>query len=750
MEFRPSDSREKFPVHKCPILLAMLCFLVKQNAIDLSDTSITMGDLYFQMVHCLYKKYTIGKGVPFDESELIEVMKRVGQLALRTLLSKTPLLQKSEIIEIAGDFVLDYGFFGVEKNFTCLTADTYVNYAHRSLEEFFGSFGFLQALNDGKSVEDILGSDYEKQIFLVNPLVFTFCLWLSKKCFGGSQGIVYDKLVSYAAQQIDVHVMNMQIIAEMYPAINIKKALENRNSLKLGFFKDVFKKCKQVRDLRVSSEYRRTTSDEVESLLALISDSLVSNLKVLSLENSCVNFYELLDAKSNDFTIAIKASNLEFYNALKILLRNSNILKRNPQVCAEINCDQSCNLSTLIQKHVKKLHLRRNANANIHKVSLSASSEFPYCPQFTHFTAEHCIIDDSVPSAFMKAVTDGKFPNLRRIELINCVLNDCEWPEVPEFYCDFQSKTMPDSSQVQKLFSNLTEVKFFGEHNTDCLVPFRLEKLSVLRLYRSNVRILNCLNDVLKQEFLPNLSQLSVDVGRWRTSLEVKTFLRKLDPNSISKLEKLEMRCLTISADDLKILSEKLTSLQLTELDMLSHGFTGNLTVLFTHGLPTLTTLTLIDCRLNSDDVQSLAKAEAEDKLPQLKYLEISQYFEVYHVDDVVDIAHLFTHSAQWNRLTTLETCDENILNVEPGFLTSLEKLIVMCPRGKKTQLQSVTRRWPRLKVIKVWHDEHVRCIVDGVERGMFPSLTTVRADEDLPISFQFKLFRANISIERF
>ena len=28
IEFRPSDSREDFPVHKCPILLAMLCFLV--------------------------------------------------------------------------------------------------------------------------------------------------------------------------------------------------------------------------------------------------------------------------------------------------------------------------------------------------------------------------------------------------------------------------------------------------------------------------------------------------------------------------------------------------------------------------------------------------------------------------------------------------------------------------------------------------------------------------------------------------
>ena len=58
------------------------------------------------------------------------------------------------------------------------TADIYVTYAHRSLEEFFGSFGFLQALDDGKSIDDILGSECKEPIFMTNPLVLKFCLWL--------------------------------------------------------------------------------------------------------------------------------------------------------------------------------------------------------------------------------------------------------------------------------------------------------------------------------------------------------------------------------------------------------------------------------------------------------------------------------------------------------------------------------------------------------------------------------------------
>ena len=74
------------------------------------------------------------------------------------------------------------------------------------------------------------------------------------------------------------------------------------------------------------------------------------------------------------------------------------------------------------------------------------------------------------------------------------------------------------------------------------------------------------------------------------------------------------MKEFTISADDLKILSYKLTFLHVTELDLCdSRGLTGSLSVLFTHSLPTLNTLIMHD--LNSYDVQSLAKAGAEGKI---------------------------------------------------------------------------------------------------------------------------------------
>ena len=191
------------------------------------------------------------------------------------------------------------------------------------------------------------------------------------------------------------------------------------------------------------------------------------------------------------------------------------------------------------------------------------------------------------------------------------------------------------------------------------------------------------------------------------------TFLDELDPHKTVKLGKLKLN--HISAEGLEILSEKL-AVRLTELDLASSGFTGRLSVLFTHSFPTLNTLKLSECELNSDDLQSLARANVEGKLPQLRHLDISE-------NNDVKICDLFTHSAQWNQLTTLKASDENVLNVDPECLTSVEELILWT---HESYLQSVTRRWPCLKVIEVASGDLADCIADGVERGMFPALKTV------------------------
>ena len=277
LKFKPSDSREDFPVHKCPILLSILCLLVKEEEIDLSDKNLTIGDMYLRMVQCLYKKFTIRKGIQYDESEFVKIMKSVGKLALQTLITNNPLLQRSEVDGIVGANAFEYGFFTGHEDFRLSadpTADIYVTYAHRSLEEFFGSFGFIQAL-EGKSVDDILGSDCEKPIFMVNPLVLNFCLWFLSREYLEKSSEIYDKLTSYVAKRIDRYTLDTKVITELFPAIDIWNP-RPENILVLKFFKDVFKKCADIRILHLRIL-------NVKTILGRLSPNIFYKLRVLTI-----------------------------------------------------------------------------------------------------------------------------------------------------------------------------------------------------------------------------------------------------------------------------------------------------------------------------------------------------------------------------------------------------------------------------------------------------------------------------------
>ena len=716
--FKPSDSREDFPVHKCPILLSFLCLLVKEEEIDLLDSSLTVGDLYLRMVRCLYRKYTNRKGIGFVESEFVQVMKSVGKLALQTLITNNPLLQRSEVEGIVGVNAFEYGFFTGHEDFrlcTDPTADICVTYAHRSLEEFFGSFGFLQALDDGQSIDDILGSDCKKPIFMVNPLVLRFCLWLLTTKFFNFPEMIFNKLVLFAAERIDFRLLNIKVVEEMYPAMGFSDALLHTDSLKLKFLKHVLEKCQCIRVLRISHQNDIMCNyEQVDGILGLMSSDLLSKLTFLSITGE----YLIPSIDADPLAISIHRTDLAtFHKYLSILLPKYNLLKRNPKVYASVQYSGSLDLNTLMTKHIKQLNLLRDDRMEHDShATLFVSGKFPHCPQLTQVILEFIQIDNSVATAFLKAVQNGELPHLKRIELFRCILNDCEWPVVPEF--SFGTDKKIDLSQIKKLLSkNVTICTLHGAESHD----------------------LQQINNIFKKGRLPNLTELGISSY---DNAKLDTFLDEFDPQKTVKLGKLALRRFTISAEGLEVLSEKLSSIRLTQLSLTCLGFTGSLSALFTHSFPTLNTLILSECHLNSNDLQSLVRANVDGKLPQLRHLDISEN------EDVI-ICDLFTHSAQWNQLKTLRTSDVSVLNVDPKYLTSLEELILHTESFQGLEIPSVTRRWLRLKVIEV-RDNSARCIVDGVEQGMFPSLTTVRYSSIgyYKNPFFFKLLKANISVE--
>ena len=177
LDFNPAGKRSKRSVHNVPILLSFLCLLVVEDPdIDLSDKTVSIGAIYFRMIQCLYKKFTIRKGIEFELRSLIRVLMSLGKLALETLLSENSLLQRSQIIKQVGEDVFDYGLLIGEDGFSLtrdMTVDILVTFPHRSLQEFLGAFFFVLSLGKKQTVNDV---DKAFREYWKNPLFREFCL----------------------------------------------------------------------------------------------------------------------------------------------------------------------------------------------------------------------------------------------------------------------------------------------------------------------------------------------------------------------------------------------------------------------------------------------------------------------------------------------------------------------------------------------------------------------------------------------
>ena len=81
----------------------------------------------------------------------------------------------------------------------------------------------------------------------------------------------------------------------------------------------------------------------------------------------------------------------------------------------------------------------------------------------------------------MKAVQNGDLPNLKRVALIDCIVSDCEWPEVPEFF--LETRGMFYLSKIPKVLSKLTEFSDYEPSDIDLVVC--LENLSGFETQRN-------------------------------------------------------------------------------------------------------------------------------------------------------------------------------------------------------------------------------------------------------------------------
>ena len=432
MRFRPSDSREHFPIQQCPILLSFFCFLVAEEEIDLCDKKLSIGDIYTRLVKCLYKKFMIRKNLPFKVANFNEVMKSLGKLAFKTLTLNNPLLQRAEVLEMIGEFAFEYGLFpGHEDIRLCgdPTADIYVTYPHRSLEEFFGSFGFIQVLCEGNTLNDILDFYRKELIFMVNPLVLKFSLWFlsSSDIDFLKRDECYDKLTSYVAECADSKVFTPHKIRDVFAAIDMLDTQLEHSTLK--FFRDSLNKCKHVTTLYMTKVHKGYTgyddSKGVAHIVGLMNKDFFDRLTKIIIGRDT---FKLKDTDDKALAISIEAHYNDALQIMNLLLQKYDLSQRNHQIYLRITVSSWTDITPLLCRYVKHLYIGTNRSRSC---LVKASAEFPHCPILTHLTIQRQDIDSSVSRTLRRAIQGGKLPCLRRATMIKCygqgLLSD--WPE---------------------------------------------------------------------------------------------------------------------------------------------------------------------------------------------------------------------------------------------------------------------------------------------------------------------------------
>ena len=178
VNFRPSFDEY---IYQCPILLLIICLLVKHDSFNLEDDTFEKGYLYFRLTRFLYKKYTIQQNMYFEQKKFISVLTKLGKLAWETLLYGNSNLKHSQVINELGEDVFKYGILIGHEDFRLIgkeATDIIVTFPHRTIQDFLGSFYFLLKLTEGEKIKNLVNMNDRNTIrFMVDPLFLHFCLW---------------------------------------------------------------------------------------------------------------------------------------------------------------------------------------------------------------------------------------------------------------------------------------------------------------------------------------------------------------------------------------------------------------------------------------------------------------------------------------------------------------------------------------------------------------------------------------------
>ena len=694
-----------------PILLSFLCLLVREEEVDFSSKALPVGEIYTRMVRCLYKKYVIRKKISFSDDQFVSVLKRVGKLALRTLLSGNPLLRRSEVEEEIGPEAFDYGLLiGHEDALHTLlrdeTADISVTFPHRSIQEFLGAFYFILMLNDGVSVELLLGTDCKDPIFLMNPLFLHFCLWLlyvGDKYFAALQsGLACESLEKYCAHKISRLDLLLPEIARTYPALDIEKFVPSTDDTMLRFFKRTLLQMKNVKSFAVDSE---RSFNAILPLLGPLTETIVY-VHVDDTTVTCCN-NQLIINHGRGFNP----------RTLQVILE---MLKKDvifPDVYLHEYLGRTA-LTMLLDRHPRRLQYEGNDNVTeLCKLHLQ---------HLTHLVLRDAYLSNkNIAGALSQAVENGRLSSLSHLSLQHCRsffgedLFPSPWPKLVSlnlYRVRFGIYSFEDLIQVLArgdLLPKLTSLvlSIYEPYMITLFFKQKFALLSGVFLDFIDVRI-----GQITQNNLPHLSRLGISAklleGHIPSLNLTSLLLHGLNTELTGLLNGMANNKATLS------------HIELNE----SRYLKGNLNVLLSNKFPSLNTLILKSNNLFSADLRSLVAALTDGKLPKLKKMDLS-----YNRMSPKLFKKLFCSQRKWDQL--------QILYIYDTFISSEKDIIddVLLPENfpllrklgvTNIMEQKYGKTWPKLVTLGVSKHSLVN-IAMAVDKGLLPNLCKLHIHDE-------------------
>ena len=731
----------------CPMLLHFLCLLVNDGEIGVNETFIPLGEIYARLVRFLYRNYCVRT---WEKCKFIGSVKRIGKLAWKMLKSGQGYARQDEIFKEVGHDAFDTGFLIGDKGFELSrheTADVLITFPHETLKEFLGSIGFLQMLDDGESIECLLANETERSILVESRLILQFCLWLLSDSCGKEYFVfknrarIYDSLVSYFAEQINIVQLEWSDITQIFPILHVPLIHNEENMPLVEFIRKVLTECNAAKEFYFSS-----ISFYPVDILKRLVPSFPPHDK--DQESKC---FQILENAVNHVPLRKILDSLEeegiYFN---LLLANG------------IQTD----LTDCMHSSIRMLTLYDTTE---HPSVLNVSKEMPMCPSLTQLALVNVVFNEGVLTTLDSAVDEGLLPSLSHLTFATC----------------WFSLTGKLSKLFKSVWPTLTHLRLNGcilskddiETLTHCLSALEGRKLphltamilDVVDMERKgsltpalktmfqeasqNIRefgIHHARNDdfqniiaAVNQGKLPNLTHLLVSMEKDPIERPANTNISGRNVQSefkVFSLTSLTMHRFIFSTPQLNAIAKSSNQSQVNYFDVSgSSGISGNLSLQLNYSFDSLKDLLLSNCGLDGDDLRNLAQANAEDRLHQLKFLDVSD-----NPKTVGKLHCLFSYGQKWEKLLILnitqviDSTEDFRSLIGPVRSGALESLIHLgLSENSRCSLPScINSKWIKLQALDIrcscrnGPSDHVRIlqhISGAVKTNKYPNLKQIR-----------------------